>query len=169
MTLGTHVLAAVILASILNLPVVPAVVGSILPDVDLKKGLPYPNKRTLFNSHRGITHHAALPALMFLGALCVKDFVNPYIGFYLLSFAVGYASHLILDSLTPLGIPYTIGYYPRFSLKLVKTGKVGEIFVILLLVSFLIFLANQGKLGFETLFGEELIKAIKKLTEEVTG
>jgi len=50
-----------------------------------------------------------------------------------------------------------------------KSGRTGEIFVILLLVSFLIFLINQGKLGFETLFSSEILKAIKNLTKEVVG
>ncbi|TCK04511.1 metal-dependent hydrolase [Phorcysia thermohydrogeniphila] len=169
MTAGTHVLAAISVAAIFNLPAIPAVAGSILPDVDLKKGLPFPPKRTLFNSHRGITHHVAIPILLFFIAIWIKDFVNLQLGIYLLSFTLGYASHLLLDSLNPLGIPYTTKYYPRFSLKLMKSGRTGEIFVILLLVSFLIFLVNQGKLGFETLFSGEILKAIKNLTKEVAG
>jgi inner membrane protein len=169
MTAGTHVLAAILVAAVFNLPAIPAIVGSVLPDLDLKKGLPFPSKRTLFNSHRGITHHVAIPALMFLIAIWAKDFVNSQLSIYLLSFSAGYASHLLLDSLNPLGIPYTHRYYPRFSLKLMKSGRTGEIFVILLLVSFLIFLINQGKLGFETLFSSEILKAIKNLTKEVVG
>lgn len=169
MTAGTHVLAAIAVAALFNLPAIPAVAGSILPDVDVKKGLPFPSKRTLFNSHRGITHHAALPLILFLVSLWTKDFVNLQLGIYLLSFTLGYASHLLLDALNPLGIPYTTKYYPRFSLKLMKSGRTGEIFVILLLVSFLIFLVNRGKLGFETLFSREIIKVIKTLAQEVVG
>jgi len=117
MTAGTHVLAAILVAAVFNLPAIPAIVGSVLPDLDLKKGLPFPSKRTLFNSHRGITHHVAIPALMFLIAIWAKDFVNSQLSIYLLSFSAGYASHLLLDSLNPLGIPYTHRYYPYFPLN----------------------------------------------------
>ena len=168
MTAGTHVLAGIITAALLNLPVLPAVAGSVLPDIDLKKGLPYRQKRTLFNSHRGITHHAAIPLLLFLAAVWIKDSVN-WVSTYLLSFTAGYASHLFLDALTPLGIPYTAGYYPRLTLRLIKSGRSGEIFVILLMVGFLIFLINQRKLCFETILGGEILKMIKNLSKEVTG
>jgi inner membrane protein len=169
MTAGTHVLAGILVAAIFNLPVIPAVIGSIFPDIDLKKGLPFPPERTLFNSHRGITHHIIIPVFLFLVAIWTKDFFSLQLGIYLISFSFGYASHLLLDSLNPLGIPYTTSYYPRLSLKLMKAGRTGEIFVILLLVSLLIFLINQGKLGLEIIFGDEILKAIKFLTKEVVG
>jgi inner membrane protein len=146
MTFGTHVLGALILSSFLNLPVIPAVLGSVIPDIDHGKGLPPPKKRTLLNSHRGMTHHLAIPLALFLISLTVKDFLNERAGIDLLSFSAGYFSHLILDALTPLGIPYKFSYYPRFSLKLLKTGKLGEIFVILIFVIALIFEVKRGEL-----------------------
>ena len=148
MTAGTHILAGIVLASYLKLPVIPAALGSILPDIDLKKGLPFPPKRTLLNAHRGITHHPAIAVLLFLLSLSVKDLLNREAGILLLSFTAGYASHLLLDILTPLGIPYKTGYYPRLTLKLFKTGKIGELFVILLLLSALIYQAKTGALDY---------------------
>ncbi len=151
MTAGTHILAGVVLASYLKLPVIPAALGSIFPDLDLSKGLPFPPKRTLFNAHRGITHHPILVLLLFILSIAIKDLLNRTAGVFLLSFTVGYASHLILDLLTPLGIPYKTGYYPRLSLKIFKTGKIGELFVILLLLSALIYQAKTGSLDYESL------------------
>ena len=150
MTAGTHILAGIVLASYLKLPIIPAALGSIFPDVDLKKGLPFPPKRNLFNAHRGITHHPALVVVLFLCSIVLKDLVNRTVGVFLLSFTVGYASHLLLDILTPLGIPYKTKYYPRLSLKLIKTGKLGELFVILLLLSALIYQAKNGSLNYSS-------------------
>ena len=148
MTAGTHILAGVVLSSFLNLPVLPAALGSIAPDIDIKLGLPFPPKRTLFNAHRGITHHPAVAGFLFILSIAVKDFLNERTGIFLLSFTVGYASHLLLDLLTPLGIPYKFKYYPRLSLKLVKTGKLGELFVILMLLTALIYQAKTGTLNY---------------------
>jgi inner membrane protein len=150
MTFGSHILAGVVFASFFNLPVLPSVLGSILPDVDLKKGLPFPNQRTLFNSHRGITHHILIPIVLLFVSITVKDFLNKSLGLNLLSFTVGYFSHLFLDALTPLGIPYSTKYYPRFSFKLFKTGKIGELFVILILIALLIFQIKSGELDYSS-------------------
>lgn len=144
MTAGTHVLAGVVLSSFLNLPVIPATLGSVAPDIDIKLGLPFPPKRTLFNAHRGVTHHPAVAGFLFILSIAVKDFLNEKAGIFLLSFTVGYFSHLLLDILTPLGIPYKLKYYPRLSLKLVKTGKLGELFVILMLLTALIYQVKAG-------------------------
>lgn len=151
MTAGTHILAGIVLASYLKLPVVPAALGSILPDIDLKKGLPFPPKRTLFNAHRGITHHPAIVLTLFFLSISAKDLYSKSLGIYLLSFTVGYASHLLLDLLTPLGIPYKLKYYPRLSFKLFKTGKLGEVFVILLLLTALIYQVKTGDLDYSSL------------------
>ena len=149
MTAGTHILAGVVLASYLKLPIVPAALGSIVPDIDAKLGLPFPQKRTLFNSHRGITHHPAVVLLLFLISIAVKDFLSFEVGICMLSFVVGYTSHLLLDALTPLGVPYRFRYYPRLSLKLFRTGKVGELFVILLLLIVLVYQVKSGDLDYK--------------------
>ncbi|WP_457679530.1 metal-dependent hydrolase [Thermovibrio sp.] len=168
MTAGTHVIGAIVFASMLKLPIVPAVVGSLLPDADLKKGLPkFRQNRTLFNSHRGITHHLGIIPILLIASVLVKDFVNRTLGVYLLSFTVGYASHLFLDALTPLGIPYKTSYYPRLSLKLVRTGKIGEVFVILALVGLMIFQVKTGRLKESSFLGNKITKTLKEVSSEV--
>jgi len=168
MTAGTHIIGAVVLAAALKLPIVPAVIGALIPDVDLKKGLPkFRQERTLLNSHRGITHHILIIPLLLGISVAVKDFVNHALGVYLLSFTVGYASHLLLDALTPLGIPYKHRYYPRLSFRLTKTGKVGEVFVILTLVALLILQVKRGELSINSFLGEEITKTIKEVSGEV--
>jgi inner membrane protein len=168
MTAGTHILAGILVATLLKLPVLPAAVGSIFPDIDVGKGLPPPYKRNLLNSHRGITHHPVIPLclLVLVFFLRMKGFCS--VSVYLLSFTVGYISHLLLDVLNPLGIPYKFSYYPRLTLKLMKTGKWGEIFVILLLISTLLAAVSVKDfqiLGFS--FDGKLVHWIKNLVEEV--
>jgi inner membrane protein len=153
MTLGTHMLAAVVASLALNLPLIPALLGALLPDLDLKKGLPFPPKRTLFNAHRGITHHLLWLPVLFMASLWVKDFINHTLGVWLLSFTVGFATHLFLDALTPLGIPYKHTYYPRLSLKLFKTGKLGELFVILILLFVLLYQVQHENLNYLEILG----------------
>ncbi len=157
MTSATHALVAVLVAISFDLPIVPAVFGALLPDVDLRFGLQnYKRERGLLKSHRGITHHAALIPGLFIFGLFAKDFfVDPVAG-YLLSFSVGYISHLILDTFNPLGIPYRLGYYPRFSLKVVRTGGKGEIFVILLLVALLSYLLNGNGFSLDIFVGKRI-------------
>ncbi|WP_456455377.1 metal-dependent hydrolase [Thermovibrio sp.] len=168
MTAGTHVIGAIVFASFLNLPLLPSVIGSLLPDIDLKKGLPkFRQNRTLFNSHRGITHHLFILPFLLILSVYVKDYFNESLGRYLLSFTVGYASHLFLDALTPLGIPYKLSYYPRLSLKLFKTGKFGEVFVILVLIALLILEVKLGYLTLDSFLGTEITKTVKEVYSEV--
>ncbi|WP_457568618.1 metal-dependent hydrolase [Desulfurobacterium sp.] len=151
MTTGTHILAGVAIALYFKLPVLPAVVGSVLPDIDLGKG--FPGKRTLFNAHRGITHHLLIPAGVLVLAFALKGVVPDILYRDILSFAAGYASHLFLDSLTPLGIPVGLSYNRRFSFKLFKSGKMSEIVVVLMLLIFITVLAKKEPLTVSSIFG----------------
>jgi len=168
MTFGTHALAGVLIALSFNLPVLPSVLGSVAPDVDLKLGLQrFRQERGLFKTHRGITHHLLVAVAFLLLSLAVRDLVNRQFGIYLLSFAVGYASHLFLDALNPLGVPYGFGYYPRFSLKLMRSGGKGEIFVILVLIAGLLFLSGNGNAIPEQFLGNSVFSLLKKSLKEV--
>lgn len=75
--------------------------ASILPDVDTRKSwlgrwIPV----WLFTKHRGVTHSLlGLFVISFLCFLCT----NFYAAFL---FFFGYLSHLILDSYTPMGVPW---------------------------------------------------------------
>ncbi len=132
MTKGTHLLSGALVALVFHLPVFPALMASVLPDIDLL--LEFPKRRNLLNAHRGITHHPIIPAFLLLVAVKLRpDSILLYEN--LLSFSLGYFSHLLLDMFTPLGIPMLFTYYPRLSFKLVRSGGFGEttVFIVLLL------------------------------------
>ena len=111
-----HLIVAGVLSYHFSLNPVFALLGAVLPDKDLVWGWGKRKKRTLLNSHRGITHHFFIVPLLF-----TLYYLYPYPE--LLAFAVGYTSHLVMDAMTPLGIPYRLSYYPRFSIPVYKTGS----------------------------------------------
>ncbi len=165
MTSGTHILFGVVVASALKLPIVPAMIGSILPDMDLKKGLPFRQNRTLFNSHRGITHHPIIPIMLFMVYIYIsQNFPHEIVlNKILLSFDVGYASHLLLDMLNPLGIPFTFSYYPRLSFKITRTGGIGEVITAVCLICALIELVNKHMLTLNSIIGKDYINLLLKM------
>jgi len=125
MTKAGHVVVGFSVALLLELDPVFAVLGAILPDKDLMWEKPV-GKRTLWNAHRGFTHHVYLiPALLLTAALGIFTLEFPY-SYILASFCAGYVSHILADAFTPLGVPYTLRYYPRFSLFLFRTGSLVE-------------------------------------------
>ena len=161
MTTGTHILAGVLAALYLNLPVIPAVVGAVMPDIDIKRG--FPKKRNLFNAHRGITHHIIIPIMLIALSFYLKEMGFSLIYKNLLSFSIGYTTHLLLDILTPLGIPYTHKFYPRISLKVFRSGKTSEIVVFLTLLLTLATVLNKKKLDINSLIGKENISVINSV------
>jgi len=154
---ATHVVGGLVFAFLFGVPpyaVPAAVVGSTFPDVDLKFSSLIPSKgkkKTLLTTHRGITHHPLVVLVLFL-LWAYLDENYPQYKFYwdfLYGFWVGYLSHLVLDSFTKLGIPIGFGYYPRFSLKLMKTGGWGEKVVFVLLAAAfvgVVYLKSKGLL-----------------------
>jgi inner membrane protein len=151
----THLLGGLVFSYLLGVPnyaVPAAVIGSTFPDIDLKFSSLIPSKgkkKTLLNTHRGITHHPMLVLLLFLIWASLVKFLPQYKFYwdFLYGFWVGYLSHLVLDMLTPLGIPIGTSYYPRLSLKLMKTGGIGEKFFALILgISFIgiLYLKSKG-------------------------
>ncbi len=85
--------------------------ASTLPDIDLKLKL----KRF----HRGITH--SLFALFVLGTLTGTFYPD-----ILLPVIIGYGSHLVLDSLTPKGVPWFWPIKKRFKMPIIRTGSIGD-------------------------------------------
>lgn len=76
-----------------------SIVGALLPDIDHKHSkIGRYTFFYLFLNHRGFTHT--------IWALLLCTFVSSiFLPFsYAIAFAIGYASHLFLDSLTPQGI-----------------------------------------------------------------
>ncbi len=163
MTTGTHIIGGVIVSLFFHLPVIPAAIGSVIPDIDIKKGFPK-GKRTLLNAHRGITHHPLIPITIGIGAVYIEN-LHPILSLNLLSFSAGYMSHLLLDMLTPLGIPYTTKYNPRISLKLLKSGKIAEIIVSLTLLIILVKLLKNDSLNIKTLIGRKNISFLKNVLQ----
>jgi len=160
MTKGTHLLAGSLISAYFHGPVFPALIGSVFPDIDLVKG--FPKRRNLFNSHRGITHHPMV--VVFL--LAVAVLFKPYLGnFYkdFLSFIFGYLSHLILDALNPLGIPISFGYYPRFSVRMVRSGGLGEILVFYFILVAFVMLLTSGDVKLADILGEQNLSLIKSI------
>lgn len=83
-----------------------------------------------FIPHRGILHSPAF--LIFLTMLALHHFGRIGILIYLLA---GYASHILADAFTEQGIPF---FYPfssrKYGLGLIKTGGLGENFIIVMLI-----------------------------------
>lgn len=111
MTRQSHIVIGGLTGYVLGFPVIPAVIGSLMPDVDMywRKG------NSLLTSHRGITHHIILTIFMILLSIIINNSVID-------GFIAGYVSHIIADSLTKAGIPYWTNK-DRFSLNLFKTGS----------------------------------------------
>lgn len=126
MTKVGHVIVGVSGALLLGFDPFLCTVGSIAPDKDIliarfRGTWNTKKRRTLLNSHRGITHHFYFLIL----CLCLILYLQkslPY-GYFISSFCLGYALHLIGDILTPLGIPYTSKYYPRLSVPVFRTNS----------------------------------------------
>lgn len=111
MTRYSHIAIGSLSAYVLGLPVLPAIIGSVAPDIDTL----YSKGNGLLMSHRGITHHLVLGIFLLLSSFLTQ---NPV----LMSFAVGFFSHIWADSLTIKGIPYWSNK-DRISFKLFSTGS----------------------------------------------
>ena len=142
MTLVTHAVIGYLVAKKLGagLPHTAAVVtGSLVPDLDWLWAIR--GERSLWG-HRGITHHFTVfllcTAVWFFGhtaffiSLIPLDFL-PYLP-YARHFCLGYALHILADVFNPSGIPYGLGYYPRFRLSVVRVGSFREVLLCLLLL-----------------------------------
>ena len=99
--------------------------GSVLPDIDdgnskIKKASGVLGSLISFMfKHRGIFHSLVFVVILFI----VMSFWNTY---YAWALTIGYLSHLLSDSLTPMGIQFL---YPFSSWKLrgpIKVGGIGE-------------------------------------------
>ena len=101
---------------------------STLPDIDFHFG------------HRGVTH--SLFALVLL-AYIVKT-TYPAL---LIPVLIGYGSHLILDTLTPMGIPWLWPKNKRYKIPLVQTGSTKESIIKYFAFLILVILAIKKAMG----------------------
>ncbi len=117
----THVIFAFSLIYILRLPIVAGIISSILPDLDLTFTFAFPLV------HRGILHTPiALIVLTTLFYLITQNKSST------LAFAIGFLTHLFLDSLTPMGIMWLFPYEKYYSLNLVYSSSLlGNLMIIL--------------------------------------
>ena len=85
-----------------------SVLGSLLPDTDIENSMlgrfiPI----WLFVEHRTITH-----SIFFIIIICILGFVLKLNIFLIVGLIAGIGSHLLLDSITPMGLPYLL--YPFY-------------------------------------------------------
>ncbi|MGB9637767.1 MAG: metal-dependent hydrolase [bacterium] len=133
MTKRSHILVGFCFGLIFNVNPLLSIVGALIPDIDITWGKYFRNNFWL--SHRGFTHHFIIPLIL----LVLSIFYNKF-SFILLPISVGYFSHLLADLLTINGIPLFFSYYPRISLKLLKTGSFLEYFIVFSLFFFTLFI-----------------------------
>ena len=132
MTGISHHLAAVELAFVLHLPPLglgAAFFGAILPDLcdqwlsSLLSCTRRGRARRFAALHRGTSHWFGL----WLGLLLLGDGLDVFCNELLTGLGIGALSHLLLDALTPRGIPLLpfVGRI-RLALPLCRTGSLGE-------------------------------------------
>jgi inner membrane protein len=129
--------------NIITLPVAVAGISALLPDIDHPESLlgrkikPISWLINKLLGHRTITH-----SLDFAIGLCIVVLLSSNFAYWAWMFALGYISHLLLDSLTLSGIKLSIFRQDStIGFRLVKTGGVLDtaIFIAcLLILSFLI-------------------------------
>lgn len=137
MLAATHVIFGVGLSLLVSQAVAPesalvmtaaGAVGSLLPDIDHPKStfgrMIWPVSSIIGGifGHRGITHSfLAVAALLWLFA------TNHHLPAWAVGLAVGYASHLLADWLTPCGVPL---FWPSKKMyrspRPIPTGGFGE-------------------------------------------
>jgi len=121
----SHIVLGIISAYAVHFPVLPAMVFAVLPDIDVKWSLQNTKKKkakaSLWNSHRGITHHAFLIPILLIPILLINK--GPLL--FVASACLGYLSHLLADILTKSGIPYW-KHKDRIAIQLFATGTFAE-------------------------------------------
>lgn len=116
--------------SLLNIStcLVAAVLGSLIPDIDLHRSTAGHKAGAasiliqFFFGHRRFFHS---PLLIILCYLALMHFF-PHLQVYIIAFLAGMASHLILDMLNKKGIPLLYPYPKRFWIIGIKTGSALE-------------------------------------------
>jgi inner membrane protein len=104
------------------------VFASLLPDIDSAHSLLGSKVKAVSMAfkHRGVIH-SMLTMIIFSIILLV---INPNL-YYLLAFIIGYLSHLMLDSLTPKGVPLFWPGKKRLNGSFKTTGLVDWILLII--------------------------------------
>ena len=148
----THQIAAVGLLFSLKFSlgaVAAGFVGSILPDIIDQKlaktfGFSKRGQQRVFGRvHRGLSHWFGLYLLLILACnyLLIADWIKEII----LGFAIAALSHVLLDMLTPKGVPILpLAKKPRLSLPICSTGSLGEyIFLMAICLIYVIYMRDE--------------------------
>lgn len=112
--------------------------GALLPDIDepnsiIGRRIPGSFMVKFFFGHRGFWHSLLAATLFYILLLAVASNTVAVL------FVTGYISHLLLDALTPSGVPLLYPIKHKFSLNLIKTGGITEyaFLAIMLVAAFL--------------------------------
>ena len=119
-------------------------IGGLLPDIDHKGSTISKNSpiisffiRLLF-THRGFTH-SLLSLILMTGLMYgIAAMIGAGIGYWIaIGFGAGYASHILLDSFNPKGVPLFFPVKHKFSFGKVVTGGWAEklVFIICIVVA----------------------------------
>jgi inner membrane protein len=128
--LGLMILRYVDLPVNLAVFLILLLLGSLAPDIDSSTS--FLGRKTkpvswLFH-HRGAIH-SFLAMMIFTAVLLL---INPNL-YYALAFVLGYLSHLLMDSVTPTGVPMLWPSKKRMKGKIRTTGMIDVIVMVFLL------------------------------------
>lgn len=141
----THLAGGMFAATMIGQPlagVAVAGVVSLLPDIDSYKskiGRQVPLISIPANivfGHRGVLH--SLLAFAVVLAVSLKFFPA-----WVIPIAVGYLSHLILDSFTPSKVPWLWPYQERLGIPLIRTNSLLDILLSVFLIIALVAVWRQ--------------------------
>ena len=122
----THVASAVALSVYLHLNPVFLISGSLFPDIDIVLA------RYGLGKHRGFLHSI-------IASMLFSTIIYTFLGsINATSFLTGYLAHLLLDSMTRMGVPFFAPFSTRRIRILdglaVKTGGIADNLIFLLLI-----------------------------------
>lgn len=153
----THLATGILASAALSADPAGLAVGmaaSLLPDIDepnsiISRKLPFISFFVSLFGHRKLTH-SLLGLFLFSAPLFI------FARQYFLIGGVAYLTHLVLDSLTPMGVPWLFPFGRNYSFSLGGTGGIAEgVYIVLLFV-----------VG--TVWGQQIFKPyIVSLTAEV--
>ena len=152
MTVKTHVagglLVGIIATQIMDVHIGYALIsglGALLPDIDephstIGRKIPGSFLFKFLFGHRGFFHSLLAAGLFYLALFLVADHAVAQL------MAAGYISHLLLDALTPSGVPFLYPIKKRYSLDLIKTGGIREYAFLFAMVVILLAIGGRSPL-----------------------
>lgn len=145
MTGKTHfiggILAGVLITQALDISIGYAAIsgiGALFPDIDepnstIGRRIPGSFLVKFLFGHRGFWHSLLAAALVYFLLLGIASNTIAVL------FVAGYISHLLLDAMTPSGVPFLYPIKHSYTLNLIRTGGISEyaFMVVLLTIVFI--------------------------------